>query len=72
MPVQTRSQTQQYGHTLPSNYEYPLVINTHSKMEGETNKSHATEETEKLIEKALAQQQTEMFAQFNEILMRIT
>ena len=38
----------------------------------EVDNRHATKETEQLIEKSLARQWTEMFTQFNEILMRVT
>ena len=38
----------------------------------EADNRHATDETKKLIEKALARQRIEIFAQFNEILMRVT
>ena len=38
----------------------------------EANNGHATNETEKIIEKELARQQTEMFTQFNDILMWVT
>ena len=38
----------------------------------ETNNRHATDEIEKLIENALAHQWTEMFTQFNKILLRVT
>ena len=41
-------------------------------MAGEADIRHATNEIEQLIEKSLARQQTKMFAQFNEILMRFT
>ena len=37
----------------------------------EVDNRHATEEIEQLIEKALARQWTEIFAQFSEILMRV-
>ena len=60
MHVQTRSQTQKYKQTPPSMSE---------KMTEEADNRHATYETKKLIEKALAHQWTEMFAQFNDILM---
>ena len=45
MPVQTHSQTQQHKQTLPSTLE---------KMAEEADNRHATDETEQLIEKALA------------------
>ena len=63
MPVQTRSQTQQHKQTLPL---------TSEKMVKEADNRHATNGIEQLIEKSLARQQTKMFAQFNEILMRVT
>ena len=53
MHVQTRSQTQQQKKTLPL---------TSKKMAEEEDNKHATHETEKLIEKSLAHQQTKMFA----------
>ena len=49
MHVQTRSQVQQHKHTLPSNSE---------KMVEEANNRHATNNTEKLIEKSLGLQWT--------------
>ena len=60
MHVQTSSQTQQHKQTLPS---------TSENMAEEADNRHAIDEIEQLIEKALARQQTEMFAQFSEILM---
>ena len=63
MHVQTRSQAQQHKKTLPYNLE---------KMDEEAYNRHAIDETEQLIEKALALQRTEMFAQFREILMWFT
>ena len=45
MPVQTRSKTQQRKQTLTS---------TSEKMAKEIDNRHATDETEQLIEKALA------------------
>ena len=63
MLVPTRSQTHQHKKTLPS---------TSEKMAEEEDNRHATDETEKLIEKELALQQIEMFAQFSDILMRVT
>ena len=62
MHVQTHSQTQKHKQTLPSTLE---------KMVEEADNRHATNEIEQLIEKALARQRTEMFAQFSEILMRV-
>ena len=53
MHVQTCSQTQQHKQTLPS---------TSEKMTEEADNRHATEETEKLIERALAHQRIEMFS----------
>ena len=41
-------------------------------MAKEVDNRHATDETEQLIEKALAHQRTEMFAQFSEMLMQVT
>ena len=41
-------------------------------MAEEADNRHATNETEQLIGKELACKQTEMFVQFNEILMRVT
>ena len=41
-------------------------------MAEEANNRHATDETEQLIEKELARQQTEMFSHFSEILMQVT
>ena len=49
MHVQTRSQTQQHKHTLPSNSE--------NMVEEEKNR-HVIYETEKLIKKSLARQWT--------------
>ena len=63
MPIQTHSQTQQHKQTLPS---------TSEKMVEEEEYRHATDRTEKLIEKSLAHHGTEMFTQFNNILMRFT
>ena len=63
MHVQTHSQTQKHKQTLPSTLE---------KMVEEADNRHATDEIDQLIEKALACQRTEMFAQFSEILMRVT
>ena len=60
MHVQTCSHTQKQKNTLPSNSE---------KMAKEAGNRHATDEIKQLIEKAPDRQQTEMFAQFNEILM---
>ena len=45
---------------------------TSEKMTKEIDNRHATDETKQLIEKCLAHQRTEMFAQFSEILMRLT
>ena len=53
MVVQKHSQTQQQKHTLSS---------TSENMAEEAENRHATDETEQLIEKALAGQRTEMFA----------
>lgn len=72
MPVLTRSQTKQSGQTLPSTSEYLPARNTQPKMAEEANNKHATEETKRLIEQALAQQRTEMYEHFNEILARLT
>ena len=41
-------------------------------MAEEVDNRHTTDEIEKIIEKSLAFQQTEMFSQFIEILMRFT
>ena len=62
MTVQTHSQSQQHKQTLSS---------TSENMTEETDNRHATDETEKLIEKALALQRIEMFTQFSEILLRV-
>ena len=63
MHVQTCSQVQQHMQTL--------YFNSTNMTEGYNNR-HATDETDQLIEKALARQQTKMFTQFSEILMRVT
>ena len=63
MPIQTRMQAQQNKQTLPS---------TSQKMVKEVDNRDATDEIEQLIEKELAHQRTEMFAQFSAILMRVT
>ena len=54
---------QQNKKTLPS---------TSENIAEEADSRHATSEIEKLIEKALAFQWTEMFAQFSDILMCVT
>ena len=53
MHVQRHSQTQQNKQTLPS---------TSENIAEEADNRHATGEIEKLIEKALSFQRTEMFA----------
>ena len=53
MHVQTHSQTQQNTQTLPS---------TSENIVEEADNKHVTGEIERLIEKALAFQQIEMFA----------
>ena len=63
MLIQTRSQTQQHKQTLPS---------TSKNMVEEAHDRHATDKKEQLIGKSLARQQTKMFTQFSEILMRVT
>ena len=61
MHVQTCTETQQQKHTLPL---------TSENMAEEADNRHATNEREKIMEKSLACQRTEIFAQFNDILLQ--
>ena len=56
-----------FTHSLNSQHKQTLSP-TSEKMDKEVDNRHATDETEKLIEKALAQHGTIIFTQFNDIL----